>query len=150
MLFYVRDRTPAIKQPVHANLNANISANSTGNKEAPLVERKLNTAVCSSVKAKNDDVINDVPVSFMDNPRQHLFKNQEPPGNDHATTKDPCSIVNDDVSSNGLRKTILPTNKTEPLLVSVKSQLPFGTNVTEKNIFFSLQKLRHCSLVFSI
>lgn len=130
MLFYVRDRTSAIKQPVHVNLNANISANFTGNKEAPLVERKLNTAVCSSVKAKSDAVINDVLVSVM-------AKNQEPPGNDHATTKGPCSIVNDDdVSSNGLRKTVLPTNKTESLLVSVKSRLPFGTNVTEKR--FSL------------
>lgn len=139
MLFYVRDRTSAIKNPVQVNLNANISANSTGNKEASLVERKLNTAVCSSVKARNDAIIHDVPVSVMGNPWQHLSKNQEPPVqcNDHATTKGPCSIVNDDVSSsNGLRKAVLPMNKTESLLVSVKSQLPFGTKVTENR--FSL------------
>lgn len=143
MLFYVRDRTSAIKQPVQVNLNASISANSTGNKEAPLVERKLNTAVCSA-KARNDAIIHDMPVSVMDNPRQHLFKNQEPPAqyNDHATTKGPCSQVNDDASLNGLHKTVLPMNKTESLLISVKSQLPFDAKVTEKGfstLFFSVR-----------
>ncbi|KAL0906068.1 hypothetical protein M5K25_024530 [Dendrobium thyrsiflorum] len=109
MLFYVRNRTSTIKRSVEDKLNANISANSTGNKEAPLGERKLDTKVYISTTARHDAIIHDPPASVNDSSRQHLFKNQEP--------------LDPNVSSDGFHKTVLPMNKTE-LTVSVKSQLP--------------------------
>ncbi|PKU82820.1 ubiquitin carboxyl-terminal hydrolase 23 [Dendrobium catenatum] len=125
MLFYVRNRTPNIKRSVEDKLNANISANSTGNKEAPLGERKLDTKVYSSITARNDAIVHDPLASVNDSSRQHLFKNQEPlvQKNCHTTTEGSCLQTNDDVSSNGFHKTVLPMNRTE-LPVSVKSQLP--------------------------
>lgn len=135
MLFYVRDRTSAMKQQVQVNLNANISANSTTNKEAPSAERKLNNAVYNSTKPRNDAIVLDLSASVMDNPRQHFFKNQEPlvQYDGHTTTTKGCCLqVNNNVSSNGLHKAVWPRNKTE-LLAPVKSQLPFDT-IKKKNV----------------
>ncbi|XP_020587943.1 ubiquitin carboxyl-terminal hydrolase 23-like [Phalaenopsis equestris] len=113
MLFYVRDRTYPIKPPVQVNLNANISANanicSTGNKEAPVMEKRSITAVCSSANASHDSIVHD-----------------------HTTNKNFCLGVNGDVSTNRLRDTVLPTNKAE-LRDSVKSKLPFGAKNEDVN-----------------